>query len=490
MSNTESDQTEEEQADSSSLYAVGTGPEGALTNKPVYTTNDLRRDVRFGSSLSAIATGAKVSRGVAEDLLKQRLAKMKLDRYDSSFWSLDSYEKPFRAEDENDVNAMVAQFIVDTWDDDLLTENLVNQIDLRPYFAAIDTASKNGYWLDARKDDNGYEMGNWLDAEEKRLRSDYGQGSTLPVDQTEKRLDQILAYDPSTVEPLPDLAQAQISTTDANAPWVPGGATQQMSNYGFPTEHFRELLNADMMNLDQLLSEEDGYQQEFGGGMFPVSVDGFVPPVEGFAGRDPYETTGSRMSARNAILYLNTLDQKEVATLQRKMAAAGYFDRTRSGNGYLEGDATDTVTKEAWRLLLTDSMKANRPVTLIIAENARNYRQTVQRERLRNVAATDPTYVQVTANDWAQRQIGRNLTKQELNELNTFLTNLTRDRAGFVQGARDNVADQGLFEQDGKTYGWSNQDIELQLQKEFDPEIMQAHMGQLAYFAGRQMGIE
>ena len=106
-------------------------------------------------------------------------------------------------------------------------------------------------------------------------------------------------------------------------------------------------------------------------------------------------------------------------------------------------------------MLLTDSMRNKEPITNTLVSKAKTYRESARESRLRGIQAVDPTYNNITADDYASQLIGRRLTTQEHDRLNTFVMGLRESRAGYVAGAADNTATTGLQ----GTTGVTDQDI-------------------------------
>ena len=159
---------------------------------------------------------------------------------------------------------------------------------------------------------------------------------------------------------------------------------------------------------------------------------------------------------------LTTMTPKEITNLQRKMAAAGYFDRTTSGSTWVEGEWNDPATTEAWRLLVTDAVVENKSVPTMLSERNRDYRDKIGQARLKNLVQTDPNYEAQIANEWARQRVGRDLTQEELAGLHQHLEELKVGRSRYLAGSENGSVDGPL----PNAMGFTQSDINLNVDQQ------------------------
>lgn len=204
---------------------------------------------------------------------------------------------------------------------------------------------------------------------------------------------------------------------------------------GFPADTIRALVKNGVYDLEQAATREITEQANYPSGYLPVTVgQAPSPDATGKAIGMPHPQV---MGINEAMSYVQTLKPEEVHSLQLKLAAAGYFDQLDNGGTYLDGDAFDLATNAAWKLLLTDTIKQNRPADAVLGEKLKTYRTQVRDARLRQLSRFDPTYARAVADDYAQSAIGSNLTPDEADRLYAHLQTIIKERAGHISGTGD-----------------------------------------------------
>lgn len=468
-----------------SWYNPPEGQRGHASGKDgTYTVDDLKRDVAVSASLKRQKGGAELSRDEA--------VKMLLERFSSG-------------KDRGLTSALY--LIVDSLPPDLLTENSLGPsgIDLRPYFATLDKKKivmpKPTGLIDDITDLEAWTLGiaqgaardlitgsggvdrdevsldEQLKAENTRIRetlSGIQSGTDLTDTARQSRIDRLTKYDPASAGILPQPDDATLAYLTGQSDFAPVEGEAQKGRWS--RDDMAAVLNMSLADMDSdfwttVVNQEATMQQEYGGGYFPVVIDEGQFTRSSRPGTiEGGTTTGAvTLSALDAAGYLTTLTDAEVKNMQMKLAAAGFFDQTSSGSSYVEGDAYDKVTNEAWRLALGESALRNIPVTQVIGERGKNYRSTQRAARMKGLTELDPSYTRVLADDWAQATIGRRLSPEEQDALHLQLQLLVSRRAGFVAGASDNTATEGLV----GDMGVDQNDVTLALENQYSVEQRQ-----------------
>lgn len=227
--------------------------------------------------------------------------------------------------------------------------------------------------------------------------------------------------------------------------------TQDQAAQGLNVTGLRALVQGGYYDLGQLSADEAKYQQTVDpAGFFPVEI-------QRHTSRE-LPDTASTLDATN---YLFNLTPAEVKKVQLRLASAGYFDRLPNGGAYLEGDALDTNTVDAWKLLVTDAVKLNKPAYEVLGQAASTYREALRKERLGQLTQFDPNYSATLANEYAQSKIGKDLTPDQLAQLDRHLMAMVHERAGHIAGSGDQSQQLANTPQ-----GFSQDDVQLQLSAE------------------------
>jgi len=485
------------------------GASGDIRN---FTSKDLSELVTFDSTVfTKVSEAEKLSFRDAETILADRIRKL----------SDQSKASPTQALGGNvSVGQITANLILNTIPEEFRSKNTLEQLDLRPYFDALsqqgtvrakahaynDPSLTNGNWFGM--DDSSNEIVDlsaagaaYLQAEQDRIVADFTEAQNaaqVPGTPAEKeaKLRGAANFDASRagVSPTSDggTQQAVVQGQDA---FDPKTIAQQRAAFApFEIDDMRQMVAIDQYGLEELLAREEQQAEANGGGYFPVEVEmGTVRPLEVSGGQVRAPSLAKpRMSVAQAMDYLRTLSPSEVKDMQKKLAAAGYYDRVvQNAEGGManavpieEGYAFDPATQAAWRALLTDSVRENRPAWKLLAENSKTYRETRRQKQLSGLAGLDEDMAGAAANDYARSTIGRTLTNQERMQLNDYLLRLREDRAGYVVGADDNTADQNLPNEQG----WTEDDIEARLTDEFGFESKTAIADERSYTRRKIMG--
>lgn len=477
-----------------------------------FTSKDLGELVTFDAGVFTKVTEAdKLSFRDAEKILADRIRAL----------SNQSAASPTQALGGNvSVGQITANLILNTIPEEFRSKNTLEQLDLRPYFQALadqgtvktqahaynDPSLTNGNWfgVDESSDevvDFGAAGAAYLQAEQDAIKAKFtvaqntAQVPGTPAEK-EAKLRGAEAFDASRagLTPTSDGAVQQ-SVIQGGEAFSPQTIAQQRAAFSpFDIEEMRRMVAIDQYGLEELLAREQQLAAEAGGGYFPMEIEmGSVRPLEVSGGTvRPPSLAKPKMSVAQAMDYLRTLTPTEVASMQKKLAAAGYYDRVvQNSEGGManavpieEGYAFDPATQAAYRALLLDQVKENKPAWKLLAENAKTYRETRREKQLSGLSNVDEGYTQAVANDYAQQVLGRSLTPQEHREMTDYLLRLRENRAGYVVGADDNTADQNLPNE----MGFTEDDITQRLTDSTRMETMMVGIGERAYARQKIMG--
>lgn len=355
----------------------------------------------------------------------------------------------------------LAEAIVDALPPELHTDEVGKALDFRPYLLALD-----GKKITFRSDVAGpfpnivktktVSVKKFMERAETIATEDAlvtGANTGMPVSRE---------FDPAQAGVTPGAAAAPMfdpvtgmvtfpSLTDAAAP----------GQAGFPESDIRFLAEAGLYDIELAAEREVKEQANAPGSYFPVDLG--IPSTEGTG-----KATGmqnQKISAVDALRYpLTNMNQKQVHSLQLKLASAGYFDKLDNGGAYFDGVA-DENTLSAWKLLLTDSIRQNRSTPAILGEGSRTYRQQAREARLKQLGEIDGSYTRAIANDFGQSVLGRNLQGDEIEELTVYLKSLRSKRAGFVAGDSGPGNAAGPLRGD---YGFTGDDVAIHLGEQED----------------------
>ena len=443
-------------------------PGSATGDEGRYTGGDLAADVTLAANLRQLAGGDMLGERAAELVLGARLGAGTEEGFDSD---LALGRVPWRA---------VAEIIVDSLPPELRTQAVMDAIDLRPYLDALE--GKKLLERESSALPFGPEHTNVRVVELGGLRRFVDQflettltstqeGSSMSDEARAKALEQSIKYKPGEVGLV--LGQKAVSVASGQ-PIVDG-------DFGFDTSTVSTVVGQQMavdqielafrsgfLDLEGLVNAEADMAGQLPGGYFPVGVaETFDVSGETRGGRRGIPATKTR-SVSEVVGSLKENSPTQIETLQRNMAAAGYFDRT-GATSYAKGEWNDEATFAAWSLLVSDSVKQGQSIPKVLGAASRDYRKQVRAERLAGVSELDPSYTRVLADDWAQSVLGRRLSPEEQRSMHEQLIGLRVERAGFVAGADDNTIDEGL-QMDRSGTGIIGDDVTLALENRFELE--------------------
>lgn len=484
-----------------------------------FTAADLGKRVTFDDRRFATVTDdKKLTFEQAEKILKERLIALGDARY-----ALGDRSVAQLARGSMDVSAaqITANLILNNIPEEYRGADVLAKLDLRPYFAAMQDV---GIAKVAAHEYAGQSFSNILGVDaEGQVPVDLSEISSFYLNKEQARIKESLTngQKEAGVEGTPGELEAKISgaqyfnpqaaglvpdadatiTTDVvqggtvNNAFDPKSIAQQRQTFTpYDIDDFRQMVATDQWGLEQLAAQEKALAAEQGNGYFPMRVEEGSYSSLDVQGGKPIAPTQSRptMGVNQAMDYLRTLTPSQVKDVQKKLAMAGYYDRVvQNAEGGManavpieEGYAFDPATQAAWRLLLTDAVKENRPISRLLGEKAPTYREERRKKQLSGLAELDGDMVALMANDYAQSIIGRTLTGQEQAMMRDYLYQLREDRAGYVVGADDNTADQNLPNE----MGFTEDDVRERLTDQYTMEAQMTKDAERAYARRQIMG--
>jgi len=401
-----------------------------------------------GSVRSVFASGVPIGKKEAVDLLKQRF---------------DAPKVPSWVRKSTTSMTMMYEAMYEALPEEMRTKEVMTNIDIRPYLDAVNGkdiyVGGTGNLQMRQPVDVSFE----LEALNKQLRDafDASLPTSMSPGQRQTELDKLLTYEPGVagVDPRNSQAgQSVMSGAGISGDFDPTAATGGTANL-FPVDEMRAMVQAGNMTIEGVGQDE----QDAGmGAMLPIDVHS----RGGGEGRTGYPSPTKSMSATEAMSFLATLKPSELTNLQKRMAAAGYYDRIGAGT-YIEGEFSDANTLAAWKQVLTDAVAKNRSVPQLIEDGMAGYREQVRSARLKDLQQMDPNFARFAANDYARSVIGRDLTSEEEVGLRGYLAGLRRERAGYIGGTSNFGVDGPLANGD---QGYTESDVYAYVAKETSTE--------------------
>lgn len=397
----------------------------------------------------------------------------------------------------------LARLIVRSLPREAMDKAVLTAIDVRPYVAALAANPEMKLRTDQKwAPDQSYPVGdgygNWaeralgtLQENAQTTGEDYAGVLDLSTTGRDRTVADTTTYDPTKVSVSP-----QARTTDS---MVQRQTDQQMTGQeaevnpnvsGFTYTPLRASARVDIASLraavtsgDMTLADAQN-QVSAANGQTGTQVLGIETGFQWdyLPNQAPRPT---QLSLPDALNYIFTIPEKEVASLQRRLAEAGFFDKLGEAGmyGYIEGDPRDGVTKEAWRLAMTEAFARGTNIDQLLRDEETRYRETKQAEWEQNMPRLNKSALGVGANDIAQQLIGRNLNWQEQRDLEQFIIGL-RERPVQIAGV-DTFGGQNQM--DSET-GFSQADVAEYLDASTKKERQMGHTERLLYAAERRFG--
>lgn len=212
-----------------------------------------------------------------------------------------------------------------------------------------------------------------------------------------------------------------------------GGTSAEWENPTFDEGQWRQIAGMKQSVFDQIIDAEIDFNEN--AGTPGVMRTGIVLDGTGYPTGSSGQPVTRKLSLQGALGWLARQDAETVASMQEKMAAAGYFNQV--GQNYIWGDADDEATYNAWQMVLLESYQQNVPVDQILVKKAAEARKIQRQQMLNTWGAPDANRIRTAANVMAADAIGRELRDDEFEKLQAYLTNLVEDRADDLTGADD-----------------------------------------------------
>lgn len=374
----------------------------------------------------------------------------------------------------------IADLIVQTLPAEAMNATVVQSIDLRPYLAQVEQSPLRFGGYDA-----GHRYGNFQQFAHELLQGQQTGAEAVARETNtnlgrppESGLDTIRQFetDMATISPEARANQASAAlgaggtTAEAAATSIydPNADlfTQQLGTPTFPESEYKQLIDIPSSAFDSIIDAERQFNED--NKLTPGTMQtGIVYDYTQGAGTSSSTVTHKKMSLTSALDLPNTLTYEQLAGLQTKLAAAGYFDRV--GQTFVEGEATDPATQKAWELALIDAYRSpNTGVVQLLAKKGAEYRDIARKRNLAAAAPFDSDVVRASADSMAQELIGRRLTAEEYTRVRGSLLQLRKERLGNQVTGLDNTSWKG----DATTaqYGFNGDDINARIQREFGGE--------------------
>jgi len=441
------------------------------------------------SDFYGIAIDPKLlERGVGEDELSASAARQDIfERLEAALVASGANVANRRDEARD-----LAKLIVASLPDNAMSAGVIAAIDLRPYAARYVQFDARGpdderfLSEDGTADMVGRQaLVDGLNAQAERAVENAVKSYGLSLAQVEVAKKEITTFDPTkagisfevqALERGSTFSQAAAggalpAGADATNPmsptWDPSTLVErQTQQVGIPEEELRQLAASGMTDLAGLFSQELQLQSERNTKDYlPVEIaqQGGVDIAGGTRGQM------KKLSIINAMTYLQTLPDSQVADMQKKMAAAGYYNELSTPRGYIEGDAFDDATMEAWNNLVMESISRNVPVTKLMGARLQGYQERNRAKLEQQLLPIDQQYLDQAGDMAMQELVGRQLTVAESKQLVSYLDTLRSQRAGYVQGAGD--INQGIDGPLRGDYGFDDNDINARIQQLAAPEM-------------------
>ena len=355
-------------------------------------------------------------------------------------------------------------------------EGIIANLDLRPYLQQI-IEKPNRRFLERFRGSTDQEMtfdvgdmqalADGLNAEADQVAADVAEASGTSVRNVQFRQGEAgLSPNSRGARALQVGSMGGDVDTAVNAVWTGADSVASINAPTFDESALRQMIDMPPSVFDSVVDAEADFNEAVGTpGMMRSGIQisgGAMPSGMTLPGGQPAQRKLSIYAARG---YLARLKPSEVASMQQKMAKAGYFDRV--GSNYLDGDADDEATYKAWEMLLVDSYKTNVPVDKLLTGKARTYRAERQQQVEKMMQPIDTQSLQMQGNDAARQLLGRNLSPEEVSELTSHLNKLRIERTGFVTGADDNTTDMGVTTKEG----YDEADVAGKMNTMLTPEV-------------------
>lgn len=337
----------------------------------------------------------------------------------------------------------------------------------------------------------------WLEAENERIRAslnDATVGSNLDDAERQRRIEAAMTYGTRVglspvVENTTAPGPAQTYVGGQTGEFTPESLVEGQASAGamtFPVDDFRLMVSSGMWQLEQLINETAGINQQGISGFVPVELEDprVVRDTPGGHGLGGVSTAmPQQLSPLGALNYLHTRPVEEVEAIQRKLAAAGFYDRLGEDGMIIDwGESRDPATMRAWAMLLEESIADKRSTNAILVDRARSYRADIRQQRMAALDPLDQDITRLNADDFAQSTIGRNLTEEEFVGLTRYLNDLRVQRASFVEGA---VNEEGRLP---NSLGFTESDVQGYIYGKTRDERRQDGMHSLAFQMNRMIG--
>ena len=207
-------------------------------------------------------------------------------------------------------------------------------------------------------------------------------------------------------------------------------------------QQLQDMLRSDQISFDDMVGMQDRpilRKDEFGN---PISVDKIDAarvvysdesiPVERSGPYDPTIPVRKDWYSLTEIMQKPfSMSREEALAIDQKMKRAGIY-AVIGREPTLEGDPTDPAFQAAWQQLATMSLETGTPMTSILEERESAYQASLEASLA--VSLTDPARLRLNGNAVARDVIGRKLSDEESQAMIKFLHDLERQNARVSAG--------------------------------------------------------
>lgn len=158
-----------------------------------------------------------------------------------------------------------------------------------------------------------------------------------------------------------------------------------------------------------------------------------------------YDEPAKTYTVQDVARLPSTMSRQEVSDIQKKLVAAGYIEKDAMND---PTNFSDPAFKNAWQMLIGESLERKVPMTELLREKARIRQIAVEKELATSL--TDPARLRLNADAMAKQVLGRNLQPEEQSQLVEYLHELERRNAKIAAGY-DPDSPEGLEELDRET---------------------------------------
>lgn len=364
---------------------------------------------------------------------------------------------------------VIARKILEAIPEEMLTEELLTEGDIRPFMLAIiaETDAESGGQVGRER----------VTVQDRAVISWILQDETEQVrQQTEFALTSLV--DPSDPNAAELLEQARVTAENYSMQYRDGvinrtqqyalnkdgkfkneevakqSAAEQFMSENNPSavgqtpyrflsgEQLQRMLQSDQISFDDMISMQDRPVErtdEFGNVISIDRIDAakiyYSPESQAVQRSGPNDPTIPRRNDWYSVTDIMRkpfeMSREEAINISKKMERAGIFDVV-GGKPVVDGDVSDPQFQAAWKQLASMSLEQGKPMTSILEDRESAYQASL--EAALAVSLTDPARLRLNGDAFARDAIGRKLNPEEQQAMVKFLHDLERKNARIAAG--------------------------------------------------------